>query len=90
MAAGAVVVGTELGALPETAWKNPMQPLVDGWLPRWAADVARLLLDDDEFEVRARENVELARRYDAAVVARSMSRVFDRDLTALGAPPNLG
>ena len=89
MAAGAVVVGTELGALPETAWKNPMQPLVDGWLPRWAADVARLLLDDDEFEVRARENVELARRYDAAVVARSMSRVFDRDLTALGAPPNL-
>lgn len=80
MAAGAVVVATELGALPETAWQNPMQPLVDGWLSRWATDVARLLLDDAEYEARARQNVELARRYDAAVVAQAMSRVFERDL----------
>jgi len=83
MAAGAVVVGTELGALPETAWKNPMQPLTNGWLERWAADVARLLLDDDEYEARAEQNIALARAYDAELVADSMSRVFRRDLAAL-------
>lgn len=80
MAGGAVVVGTELGALPETAWKNPMQPICDGWLDRWAADVARLLSNDDEYRARALQNMELARVYDAKVVAESMSRVFRRDL----------
>jgi glycosyltransferase involved in cell wall biosynthesis len=80
MAAGAVVVATELGALPETAWQNPMQPAVKGWLERWASDVARQLTDDDEYEARAKQNVELARRYDAEVVAQSMTRVFQRDL----------
>ena len=82
MASGAVVVGTELGALPETAWKNPMQPIRDGWLDRWAADVARLLVDDDEYEARALLNIELAQSYDAKRVAASMSRVFQRDLAA--------
>jgi glycosyltransferase involved in cell wall biosynthesis len=84
MAAGAVVVGTELGALPETAWKNPMQPLTSGWLERWAADVARLLLDDDYYEDLALQNVEVARTYDAKVVARRMSHVFRADLAASG------
>ncbi len=84
MAAGAVVVGTELGALPETAWKNPMQPLTDGWLERWAADVARLFVDDDWYEDMARQNIEVARVYDAEVVARRMSQVFRRDLAAVG------
>ena len=84
MAAGAVVVGTELGALPETAWKNPMQPICDGWLTRWAADVARLLVDDDEYEARASQNIELARVYDAKVVAHDMSLVFRRDLAGVG------
>lgn len=84
MAAGAVVVGTELGALPETAWKNPMQPITNGWLDRWATDVARLLLDDDEYEARAKQNIELARVYDAKVVAHRMTCVFRRDLAALG------
>lgn len=80
MAAGAVVVGTELGALPETAWKNPMQPIHEGWLDRWAADVARLLVNDDEYEARALQNIEHARVYDARVVAETMSRVFRTDL----------
>jgi len=88
MAAGAVVVATELGALPETAWQNPMQPIVKGWLNRWASDVARQLTDDDEYEARAKQNIELARLYDAEVVARSMIRVFQRDLEMLGVLPD--
>lgn len=84
MAGGAVVVGTELGALPETAWKNPMQPICDGWLDRWAVDVARLLVDDEEYQARALQNIELARAYDAELVAHSMSRVFGRDLARAG------
>jgi glycosyltransferase involved in cell wall biosynthesis len=84
MAAGAVVVGTELGALPETAWKNPMQVLSPGWLQRWAADVARVLTDDDYYEDLARQNIEIARSYDASVVARRMSHVFRTDFARLG------
>ena len=84
MAAGAVVVGTELGALPETAWKNPMQALSNGWLNRWAADVARLMLDDDYYEDLALQNIEIARTYDAKVVARRMGHVFRADLAANG------
>lgn len=84
MAAGAVVVGTELGALPKTAWKNPMQALTNGWLNRWAADVARLLLDDDYYEDLALQNVEIARSYDAKVVARRMSHDLRADLAANG------
>ena len=84
MAAGAVVVGTELGALPETAWKNPLQPLTDGWLDRWVEDVTRLFLDDDYYEDLARQNIEIARTYASEVVARRMLQVFRRDLNALG------
>ena len=84
MAAGAVVVGTELGALPETAWKNPMQPLTDGWLDRWGEDVARLFIDDDYYEDLARQNIAVAGTYAAAVVARRMLQIFRRDLKALG------
>lgn len=84
MAAGAVVVGTELGALPETAWKNPMQPLTAGWLERWAVDVGRLLLEDDYYEDLALQNLQLAIHYDRVRVAQRMSHVFRRDFAALG------
>ena len=88
MAAGAVVVGTELGALPETAWKNPMQPLSDGWLGRWAVDVARVLRDDDYYEDLALQNIDVARHYDVKVVTRRMSQVFRADLAAVGVHVN--
>ncbi|HET7542488.1 MAG TPA: glycosyltransferase family 4 protein [Polyangiaceae bacterium] len=80
MASGAVVVATELGALPETAWRNPLQPLTEGWLERWAEDVVRVFLDDDHYEDLALQNVHISRCYDARVVARRMGRVFDADL----------
>jgi glycosyltransferase involved in cell wall biosynthesis len=88
MASGAVVVATALGALPETAWQNPLQPVSDGWLDRWAADVARLLVDDDEYEALALQNIAVARVYDAKVVAQRMSHVFRRDLATLGIEPD--
>ncbi|HEY1534396.1 MAG TPA: hypothetical protein VGF76_10265, partial [Polyangiaceae bacterium] len=58
--------------------------LTSGWLERWAADVARLLLDDDYYEDLALQNIEVARTYDAKVVARRMSHVFRADLAASG------
>jgi glycosyltransferase involved in cell wall biosynthesis len=84
MAAGAVVVGTELGALPETAWKNPMQPITHGWLDRWIVDVERVLVNNDYYEDLAQQNIALARHYDAKVVARRMSQVFRADLAGIG------
>ncbi|HKO49258.1 MAG TPA: glycosyltransferase family 4 protein [Polyangiaceae bacterium] len=83
MASGAVVVATELGALPETAWRNPLQPLTEGWLERWGADVVRVFSDDDHYEDLAQQNVQIARCYDARVVARRMSQVFRADLAKL-------
>ena len=86
MASGAVVVGTELGALPETAWKNPMQPLTKGWMERWVVDVARVLVDDDYYEDLALQNIQIAKCYDAKVVAQRMAHVFREGLARVGVP----
>lgn len=60
MAAGAVVVSTTLGALPETAWRNPLIPLSENWGMAWAFELARVLVDDDYYVDLARQNLALS------------------------------
>lgn len=60
MAAGCAVVGTELGALPETAWRNPLVALQGRTLERFALELARVLADDAWYATLARHNLALA------------------------------
>lgn len=60
MAAGAVVVGTATGALPETAWRNPLVPIADNWGTSWAFELARILVDNAYYVDIARQNLALA------------------------------
>jgi glycosyltransferase involved in cell wall biosynthesis len=69
MAAGCVVSGTVVGALPETAWRNPMTPIADGWLERWAFETVRLLVDDDYYMTLARQNLATVQVFDWPDVA---------------------
>ena len=69
MAAGCGVVSTNLGALPETAWRNPLVPVVDGWFSQWVFDVSRILVDDSYYERLARQNLITAQYYDWDAVA---------------------
>lgn len=60
MAAGAVVVSSSLGALPETAWRNPLvQPGVN-WGNTWAFELARVFVDTDYYLDIARQNLALS------------------------------
>lgn len=64
MASGAVVAATSLGALPETAWRNPLVPVIqEGWEQQWAFEVARLLVDDDYYLLHATRNLEIANQF---------------------------
>ena len=41
MASGCVVVGSTLGALPETAWRNPLIEMQGQWVARWCQELIR-------------------------------------------------
>lgn len=60
MAAGAAVVSTSLGALPETAWRNPLVPIGDNWGIAWAFELARVLVDNEYYLEIARQNLHLS------------------------------
>ncbi len=79
MAAGCVVAGTAIGALPETAWQNPLIPDVDGWLSQWMFTVARVLADDNYYERLARQNLITASYYDWNLVAQRWRERFKLD-----------
>jgi glycosyltransferase involved in cell wall biosynthesis len=80
MAAGCVVASTSLGAMPETAWHNPLIPIADGWLEQWVLSVVRVLLDNRYYERLAGQNLVSASYYDwDAVAARWLER-FELDM----------
>lgn len=86
MAAGAVVVSTTLGALPETAWRNPLIPVGENWGMAWAFELARVLVDNDYYVDIARQNLALS-QYNSwdQVAARLLQRVRS-DLAATSSP----
>lgn len=85
MAAGCVVVGTSLGALPETAWRNPLiVPQTNGWLNEWAAEVARLLVDDAYYRMIAEQNLALSSMLSWDEVAKRWLLRIRSDLAKRG------
>lgn len=77
MASGCVVVSTALGALPETAWQNPLVPMVDGWLARWIDEVVKVFSDDAYYEKKALQNLAAAKFYDWHAVAKDWVRFLN-------------
>jgi glycosyltransferase involved in cell wall biosynthesis len=75
MAAGCGVASTSIGALPETAWQNPIVPAGDDWLQQWCVEVCRLLVDNEYYVHVARQNRAVAKFYDwEAVATRALFR----------------
>jgi glycosyltransferase involved in cell wall biosynthesis len=80
MASGCVVASTAIGALPETAWQNPLVvPNQSNWPMVWAETVARLLVDDAYYEAIARQNLATSRLYDWNLVAQRWVQQFQYD-----------
>jgi glycosyltransferase involved in cell wall biosynthesis len=80
MASGCAVVGTAIGALPETAWRNPMALPGPGWLDNWQAEVERILRDKNYYLDLARQNLAIARLMDWNLVAVQWKSRFELDL----------
>jgi glycosyltransferase involved in cell wall biosynthesis len=78
MAAGCVVVSTALGALPETAWQNPLVPIADGWLDQWMVEVIRMFKANKHYEQKALQNLTVAKVYDWNSVAKDWMRFLTR------------
>lgn len=84
MASGCAVVATDLGALPETAWRNPLFPLEAGGLERWVDEVVRILVDDDYYLDYAIQNLHLAQMMDWERVAKRWKIRFEEDFLKKG------
>jgi len=78
MAAGCVVVSTALGALPETAWQNPLIPMADGWLNQWLVEVVRMFVDNDYYTKKALQNLAVSKYYDWNYVANDWVQFLRR------------
>lgn len=74
MAAGCIVVSTAIGALPETAWQNPLVPIADGWLSQWIEEVVLILRDNSVYTQKALQNLAVAKFYDWNTVAKHWVR----------------
>ena len=80
MAAGCAVVGTALGALPETAAGNPLIPYKNVvWRGQWEAALVQVLADDSAYESLARANLDQSQNRDWSTVIREWIGRFGED-----------
>ncbi len=91
MASGCVVVSTPFGAIPETAWRNPLIPITGDWMTTWAWEVARLLVDNDYYEDIAKQNLDLAKWMDWDLIGHRWIRrfIFDFSKKSIRVSPDL-
>jgi len=76
MASGCAVVSTNIGAMPETAWGNPLVTPQGDWIPTWENMVADVLSSNLQISYR---NLFTASLYDWSDVARQWDRIFLSD-----------
>jgi glycosyltransferase involved in cell wall biosynthesis len=86
MASGCVVVGTALGALPETAWRNPLVPICDNYLNLWIGELLRVLVDDVYYATQAEENLQLSQLMGWDRITRKWLMRFRSDFIKKAAP----
>jgi glycosyltransferase involved in cell wall biosynthesis len=80
MAAGCVVVSTVHGAMPETAWRNLLVPMREGWLEEWVAELVHILTDDEAYLRIAKRNLALAPFMDWDYIADQWLAMISDDL----------
>ena len=86
MASGCVVVGSALGALPETAWLNPLVHVEKEeknsyvQLDQWTAEVCNMLENDAAYLPIAQRNLNIASSFDWGKIAPQWIARFYQDL----------
>jgi glycosyltransferase involved in cell wall biosynthesis len=84
VASGCAVVSTDIGVLPETAWRNPLVPLGEGWKVLWAEALIRVLQNDAYYADLAEQNFALSKFFDWELIASRWVRRFQLDFAGHG------
>ncbi len=84
IASGCAVVSTDIGVLPESAWRNPLVPLGNGWKELWAESLIRVLQNDTYFQDISDQNIHLSKFYDWELISHRWIQRFRMDFAGHG------